>query len=168
MKEFCGTCGTEMDLSISDVCPICGEKAGASKPKTVVTETTSGDYGGFWIRLIAFFIDGLVLLIPFAFFIGLVGIQDIGFLYFLCLITAFVYSVFLESSSWQATVGKAAMGLKVVDMEGARISVQQAAVRYIGKILSALILYIGFIMIGFTENKQGLHDMIAQTFVVRK
>nr|WP_095522113.1 RDD family protein [Methanolacinia petrolearia] len=73
-----------------------------------------------------------------------------------------------ESSSKQATIGKRAFGLVVTDPEYQRISFGRATVRWIAKIISALILYIGFIMIGFTRRKQGLHDMVAGTYVCDK
>jgi uncharacterized RDD family membrane protein YckC len=72
-----------------------------------------------------------------------------------------------ESSSAQATIGKRIMGLRVMDLEGQRIGFAQASGRFFGKIISGLILDIGFIMAGFTERKQALHDMIAGTLVVK-
>jgi uncharacterized RDD family membrane protein YckC len=165
MDDFCGNCGAKMDLSISNVCPNCGAKAGASK--FTVTES-SGNYAGFWVRLIAFFIDGLILLIPFAFCAGLAGSNNIAATYILSWIVGFAYFVYLESSERQATFGKGAMGLIVTNIDGSQLTFQQASIRYIGKLASAIILYIGFIMIGFTDKKQGLHDMIAHTLVVYK
>ena len=79
----------------------------------------------------------------------------------------FVYFAYLESSEKQATVGKMVLGLKVTDLNGQRISFARAAGRFLGKFLSSMILGIGYIMAGFTEKKQGLHDMIAGTLVVR-
>jgi uncharacterized RDD family membrane protein YckC len=78
-----------------------------------------------------------------------------------------LYEAILESSSKQATVGKMALGLKVTDEYGQRISFARASARYFSKILSRMILLIGYIMVGFTQRKQGLHDMIAGTLVVR-
>jgi len=60
------------------------------------------------------------------------------------------------------------LGIVVTDLEGRRISFGTATRRYLSKIISAVVLYIGFILIGFTEKKQGLHDMIAQCLVVVK
>ena len=79
-----------------------------------------------------------------------------------------LYYALLESSSWQATLGKKALGLEVTDLEGRRISFGRASGRFFGKIISAIILYIGFLMAGFTEKKQALHDMMAGTLVIRK
>lgn len=72
-----------------------------------------------------------------------------------------------ESSKWQATVGKKMLGLKVTDEKGERIGFGKANGRYWSKILSILILFIGFVMVAFTEKKQGLHDKMAGTFVVK-
>jgi len=79
-----------------------------------------------------------------------------------------LYYSLMESSERQATLGKMAVGIKVTDMNGNRISFLNATGRYFGTILSGLILGIGYIMIIFTEKKQGLHDIMAGTLVVRK
>jgi uncharacterized RDD family membrane protein YckC len=78
-----------------------------------------------------------------------------------------LYAALLESSSHQATLGKMALGLKVTDLEGRRISFVRATGRHFAKILSGMVLFIGFIMVGFTRRKQGLHDMVAGTLVIR-
>ena len=77
-----------------------------------------------------------------------------------------LYFALQESGAHQATIGKRMMGLRVFDMNGQRISFGRASGRYFAKILSALILLIGFVMIAFTARKQGLHDMIAGTVVL--
>jgi uncharacterized RDD family membrane protein YckC len=79
-----------------------------------------------------------------------------------------LYWALMESSSKQATLGKMALGIVVTDGQSRRISFGRATGRYFGRILSALILYIGFIIIAFTEKKQGLHDIMAGCLVVVK
>jgi archaeal type IV pilus assembly protein PilA len=79
-----------------------------------------------------------------------------------------MYYAYQESSDKQATIGKQLMGLMVTDYEGRTISFGTAVGRYLAKILSALIICIGFFMIGFTEKNQGLHDYIVKTYVVKK
>lgn len=79
-----------------------------------------------------------------------------------------LYFALMESSSKQATLGKMALSIIVTDMNGNRLTFGRATGRYFGKILSGLILYIGFIMAAFTEKKQALHDMIAGCLVVNK
>lgn len=78
------------------------------------------------------------------------------------------YFAYFESSAKQATFGKQALGLIVTDMNGERITLGKAIIRYFAKFLSALILMIGYIMQPFTEKKQALHDMIAGTLVFKK
>jgi uncharacterized RDD family membrane protein YckC len=74
----------------------------------------------------------------------------------------------MESSKIQATVGKMLLGMKVTGYNGKRISFLKATGRHFAKYLSAAILGIGYLMIAFTRKKQGLHDMLAQTYVVKK
>jgi uncharacterized RDD family membrane protein YckC len=79
-----------------------------------------------------------------------------------------LYYSLLESSAWQGTLGKKALGLEVTDLDGNRISFGRATGRFFAKIISAIILGIGYIMAGFTEKKQALHDILAGTLVIRK
>ena len=81
---------------------------------------------------------------------------------------SWIYEAAMESSAKQATVGKMAMGLKVTNLEGRRISFTRATGRHFAKYISAMILLIGYIMAGFTERKQALHDMIASCLVLRR
>jgi uncharacterized RDD family membrane protein YckC len=81
---------------------------------------------------------------------------------------SWLYWALLESSRWQATLGKKMLGLQVTDLEGRRISFARATGRYFGKVISTLLLLVGFAMAGFTEKKQALHDMIASCLVLKK
>ncbi len=90
-----------------------------------------------------------------------------GGLSLLSLLLAIAYFVLLESSRWQATVGKRVCRLRVTDLAGRRIGVGRALGRYAGKFVSALLLGIGFLMVGWTRHKQGLHDLMAHTLVMR-
>ncbi|MEM7780662.1 MAG: RDD family protein [Pseudomonadota bacterium] len=134
-------------------------------------------YGGFWIRVVAYIIDAIILGIAGAVIGGILGAvigvgggsQDaaggVGGL--VGLVLGIAYFTVLESSDWQATVGKKAMGLIVTDTDGNKITWLRALGRYAGKLLSGAILLIGYIMIAFTERKQGLHDMLASTLVLK-
>lgn len=82
------------------------------------------------------------------------------------LILVYFYFVLLETSVWQGTIGKRLLKIRVTDMQGKRISFKRATIRFLSKILSAQLL-IGYIMILFTNKKQGLHDLIAKTLVVQ-
>jgi uncharacterized RDD family membrane protein YckC len=74
----------------------------------------------------------------------------------------------MESSSWQATLGKKLMGLYVTDIEGQRLSLGRATWRTFAKYLSSITAGIGYLMCGFTEKKQALHDMVANCLVLRR
>lgn len=79
-----------------------------------------------------------------------------------------LYYTLMEASKYQGTVGKIALGLKVTDTGGKKLDFVKALIRQLGKIVSGIILMIGYIMAGFTDKKQALHDMIAGTLVVKK
>jgi len=79
-----------------------------------------------------------------------------------------VYQAAFEASSLQGTPGKKAVGIKVTDMQGVRISFLRAAGRNAAKMISGTILCIGYLMALWTKKKQGLHDMIASTLVIKK
>jgi uncharacterized RDD family membrane protein YckC len=138
-------------------------------------------YAGFWLRFLAYIIDTLILsavFLPLGFVLGLLmaasgadenspvlqlvnlGINGVSIL------AGWLYQAAFESSSWQGTVGKKALGLRVTDMNGQRITFGRATGRYFAKILSGMICLVGFIMAAFTERKQALHDMLANTLVL--
>lgn len=135
-------------------------------------------YAGFWKRVAAILIDGVVFGVP-AWIVGFLlmggaivsgdpdtfGGAFMGFWLFM-VVGQWLYFAGFESSSWQATPGKRALSIKVTDLHGHRISFGKATGRHFGKILSAIILYIGFLMAGFTERKQCLHDKVASCLVV--
>jgi uncharacterized RDD family membrane protein YckC len=81
---------------------------------------------------------------------------------------SWIYYASMESSTWQATLGKKILGLKVTDLAGNRITFARASGRFFGKILSGMILGIGFLMAGFTARKQALHDILAGCLVLRQ
>ena len=120
------------------------------------------NYAGFWIRFFALIIDSIVLSILY-FAAGFI-IGDIFLIY--VLITWF-YFAGMESSVKQATLGKMALGIVVTNLDGSRINFIRATVRYFAQFLSTIILFIGYLMVAFTSKKQGLHDLIAGTLVVR-
>lgn len=101
---------------------------------------------------------------------GLVGtiMAAVGSAILITYAIAILYYAIMESSKAQASVGKLALSIKVTDMEGQRISFGKALLRSIGKIISSMICFIGYLIALFTEKKQALHDMIASTLVVKK
>ena len=139
-------------------------------------------YASFGKRFLAALLDGVILMIIsilVGFVLGLIlgillGNSDsakvtAGLVSNIAgIVIGWLYYAKQESSPKQATIGKDALGIVVTDLEGKRISFTKATVRHFSKILSGLILLIGYIMADFTEKKQGLHDMIAGTLVVNK
>ncbi len=138
------------------------------------------DYATFWARFAAVFLDGIICNV-IAFVVGLVsgilmvssgvdptdpgpqlGLQLFGF------VLQWIYMAGFTSSSYMATPGKMAIGIKVTDMQGNRISFGRATGRFFGKAISGLLLLIGYLMQPFTERKQALHDIMAGTLVVKK
>lgn len=127
-------------------------------------------YAGFLRRVVAWLIDGVVITVIYAVIAVVAWALSFipEFIFSILIIVAFFgYFAYMESSSRQATLGKLAIGIKVTDMAGKRLSFTQALLRNLGKIASS-ILAIGYIMVAFTQKKQGLHDMMAGTLVVMK
>jgi uncharacterized RDD family membrane protein YckC len=153
-------------------------------------------FAGFWWRFLAIIIDGLILgvvkwivitpilaVVGFGAFkaatsgnmdeteaIGMVGAfaGAVAMAWIFTIVAGWLYFSLMESSKFQGTIGKIALGITVTDMEGNKINFGKATGRYFGKIISGIILYIGFMMAGFTEKKQGLHDILAGTLVWKK
>lgn len=126
-------------------------------------------YAGFWLRFVAYLVDGVLLWVV-NLIIGLLfgNTAGLGAASIIEVVFAWLYFSLMESSSTQATLGKMLLGIKVTTLDGERIGFGRATGRYFGKILSGLILCIGYMMAGWTSQKQALHDMIASTLVVKK
>jgi uncharacterized RDD family membrane protein YckC len=140
-------------------------------------------YGGFWIRFVAAFLDGFIVqivVLPLVFvLVGMIrvasiatrmpagGARIVGMIAGLALgeAASWIYEAAMESSTKQATLGKMICSLQVSDLNGQRISFARASGRHFGKYLSGMIFLIGYIMAGFSEKKQALHDLIAGTLV---
>jgi uncharacterized RDD family membrane protein YckC len=142
-------------------------------------------YAGFWLRFVAWIIDQLILGVAGAvlgFFVGLQNPMFMGhrgvnpFLgpalfsiqAFMGRGLAWLYYALMETSAHQATLGKLAVGLYVTDLYGQRLTFGRATGRYFGKIISDFTLFIGYIMAGFTQHRQALHDIMAGTLVLRR
>ena len=137
-------------------------------------------YGGFWIRVLAYFIDAMILQFASS-VLALVGVgavlgaggtdtvvgAGVIAVYGLMLVLNWLYFAILESSAWQGTLGKQALKLIVTDESGERIGFGRATGRYFAKIISTAIFFVGFFMVGWTQRKQGLHDFMAGTLVYR-
>ena len=159
---FCPKCGKENDNRVALYCQGCGATLAARVVPQAVSEGSV--YAGFWLRFVAMLID-LIIVSAGA---GLVAAGTLGAGFFVGLFGPWLYEAFMLSSEWQATVGKRAMSMVVTGADGGRISFARATGRHFAKYLSAFILGIGFLMVAFTSKKQGLHDLIAETFVVNR
>jgi len=147
-------------------------------------------YGGFWRRVAAALIDTIIIglaLYLFSLFLPVIEEAGLGNLSpsdgdfgitaevsltplgtLILVIGGWLYAALMESGPKQATVGKMALSLQVTDLDGDRIGFAQASGRYFAKILSLIILLVGFLMVAFTPRKQGLHDILARTLVIRR
>jgi uncharacterized RDD family membrane protein YckC len=149
-------------------------------------------YAGFWWRFLAAIIDGIVvsiaqkiIILPFLGIIGISifsmnqsGMTDeesvflmlaaMGPMVSISIVISWLYYALMESSKLRGTLGKMALNIRVTDTNGNRISFARATGRHFGKILSGMILMIGYIMAGFTAKKQALHDMIADCLVIKE
>lgn len=154
------------------------------------------NYAGFWLRAVALLIDSIIIYVVEIFTVipvlGLLGFsfvseaqsgnltpeESIGmmaafmgaaaltvFVFYAMIIT---YFSLMEASKYQGTIGKIALGLKVTDMNGEKLTFGRALGRNLSKIISSMTFTIGYIMAGITEKKQGLHDIIASTLVLKK
>lgn len=128
-------------------------------------------YAGFWRRAAAYLIDLGVLALLYALIFGMAIEPDLALHAQVAavygIVVAWLYFAGMESSDRQGTLGKLALGLRVAGSEGRPIGFGRATARHFAKILSALILYGGFVMVAFTARKQGLHDKLAGTVVLR-
>jgi uncharacterized RDD family membrane protein YckC len=146
-------------------------------------------YAGFWLRVVAHFIDGFVILagvIALVVVFGiLIAVMSAGrrpnggqeavaivlaiLFYVAAIVGAVSYTVGMTCSSKQGTLGKMAVGIIVTDLEGRRLTFWRSVCRELAKVISAMIPFgIGYLLAAFTEQKQALHDMIASTLVVHK
>jgi uncharacterized RDD family membrane protein YckC len=210
---YCSKCGTEISATTA-FCSTCGQAISGVVPvlpslspfnsnqyAPIVPPSYGGvqysgvAYAGFWLRLVAFLIDGaisgflfLILLIPLFILTGagsalsrigsgedisddVAAFVGIGFFLGFLVMTVgvrWLYYALSESSSWQGTLGKKMLNLTVTDLNGQPISFGRASGRYFSKFITNLIpLAIGYILAGFTEKKQAIHDMIASCLVLR-
>lgn len=196
---YCSKCGALM-ADGAMFCPACGQAfstaAVIARPMNAQVATVPRvEYGGFWLRFLAYLIDGAVILlgvcvlaIPLFFLTGFgaflsqihpgenwdetgpwVIAAAVFFFATVSLVVTWLYHALMESSEWQGTVGKKALGLVVTDMEGRRVSFWHATGRHFAKIVTNMVpAFIGYILAGFTEKKQALHDMISGCLILHR
>jgi len=221
---FCSKCGARL-TEASAFCSSCGQPSGVAQVvRPVGTESAAleeipasagappraidrplaaavpfviapSPYAGFWLRVLAYLIDNIIIGVVFGILI-LIGIAIVGVGYLqqafsginpedntmpgiimlavvalvaVATLVSWLYYAWMESSDHQGTLGKMALGLIVTDADDRRITFGRATGRFFSKIITGLIpLGIGYAMAGFTEKKQALHDMIASTLVLRR
>ena len=128
-------------------------------------------YQGFWIRLLAYTIDSLLLtpvlllLNRLLYYTSLPLFSIFGIAILLYVLLDAVYEIVLTATVG-GTVGKLLLGMQVTDATGQRIGFARSTGRCFAKYLSALLLCIGYLMVAWDEKKQGLHDKLAKTYVV--
>lgn len=171
--------------------PVMPAAAGVS-PHWLPTPTRT--YAGFWLRFVAYLIDSavigvvaLMLCVPLVMLTGIGAglrglhpvpepdpaaiaafISSIWLIALIAIAGGWLYYAYCESSEWQGTPGKKILNLVVTDLEGNRVTFGRASGRFFAKMISHLIPFgIAYIMAGFTERKQALHDMIASCLVLR-
>jgi uncharacterized RDD family membrane protein YckC len=164
-------------------------------PLPQTTAAALEDYAGFWKRVGAYILDAIILYIPNTLIMKAMGgdaaqeamrqtmlaapgdphammaaygqfYSMMGSTIAITGVIAWLYFALCESSAWQGTLGKLALGIRVTDLQGKRISFPRALGRYPAKFLSSMILGIGFLMVAWTERKQALHDMVCGTLVL--
>lgn len=181
---FCAQCGAESQ-SGARFCSTCGgplERDGQLESQAI--QAAAQQYAGFWLRAVAAMIDGflcqiatMMVAFPLGFTMGVTAapvlpVPDIEFAatgigFGVGLMMQWLWFTVAESSVWQASIGKKILGLTVTDLEGNRIDFGRANGRYWSKMLSGLFFGLGFFMVAFTDKKQGLHDKLAGTLVLR-
>lgn len=150
---------------------------------------TTQHYAGFWIRLLAWIIDQVIIAVGLAILGGILGVisgvivaitmpghhlsQNTSvalqiFSSVASLALTYLYFI-LMTKKYQATLGKRLCGLMVVRLDGAALDWNTTLAReLVGRLLNGLTLNIGYLIVIFTKQKQGLHDFIAKTTVVRR
>lgn len=132
------------------------------------------NYAGFWRRFLAFVIDGIVLQIANALVAAAMGypVFEVEREYFdppgmVGILVGWLYFALQESGPAMGTLGKRAVGIRVTTVDGERISFARATGRHFAKILSTIIILIGYFMMLWDSKKQTLHDKMAETLVIK-
>ena len=199
---FCQRCGASIEGTPS-YCPNCGAPVASATAVAaaipaaggyggaVATPGATPAYGGFWRRLAAMFLDGLLLnvvcfpismmfMIPMTTSMQAMRSEDyspenlaqfFGVYLMLALVStvlSWLYCALMMASARQATGGMMALDLIATDLQGRKLSFARASGRYFASIVTSFTIGIGYLLMLFTERRQTLHDLIAGTLIVRK
>jgi uncharacterized RDD family membrane protein YckC len=137
-----------------------------------MSEPAGTQYGGFWVRFLALLVDSaIVFLVSALLLVGVamaLGREALVPAAFAVSLLGLLYWPVMHASGLQGTPGKAIVGLKVARLDGRRISILRSMWRELAKILSAAVFMLGYVMAAIMPRKQGLHDLVAATYVVRE
>lgn len=141
----------------------------------VAEDDVDYEYAGFWIRVLASIIDSLVLMlviVPLVVVAGMMGLIDLDAQYTWLDIVVQIFSVVFYIGCWvkfAGTPGKRILKLKILDADtGEHLTTGKAIIRYVGYIISSLVLLLGLIWVAFDKKKQGWHDKMANSVVVKE
>jgi uncharacterized RDD family membrane protein YckC/RNA polymerase subunit RPABC4/transcription elongation factor Spt4 len=160
---YCFSCGLSLDADIRE---------------SSAAKVAEGRPAGFWIRLVAYLIDVVILFAVQILLIGVLpGMSPAEYFDAEGPIWTWIDTLFLFVGAlydiigwtvWSTTPGKRAVGLYVLRPDGSKLGLGRAFARWLAYIPSALILGIGFLMIGFRHDKRGLHDLLCDTVIVKR
>jgi uncharacterized RDD family membrane protein YckC len=187
--QACPACGRATGIRPSAFAPA------SSLPTSSFASAARISYAGFWLRLLAWAIDEAMLagvgfvilgrlvslaragsifsnfepLDDMSDWYEVLGFGAVAFFFLFFILISWLYHAAMESSVWQGTIGKRALGIIVTDMNGAKVDFWRASGRFFSRLVSNMIPFgIGYALAGFTQRKQALHDMIASTLVLRR
>lgn len=184
-KFVCSECGQAfaedeiIRFQDARVCAVC-KPVFIQKIKEGVSVAGTMDYAGFWIRFAAFLVDGFILgifnmllFIPLGIWMPKSPDNPFVIMSFMPVLMLFQYAIPACYDAWfvgkyAATPGKMVCKLKVILADGSRVSYPRAFGRHFAKWISSMILFIGFIMAAFDDERRTLHDRICETRVVRE
>jgi uncharacterized RDD family membrane protein YckC len=190
-QNFCAKCGGQLAHNGASAVPPSAPPPLPARPtgpppsppsmsSAPATNAATSTYSGFWRRAFAWLLDCVIIYVAAAVVALLVGViatrvsgNSLGLgarelVIVALLFSPWLYYAIMESSALQATVGKLAVGVKVTDLEGKRITFLRATGREFAKILSGMTLGVGYALVVFSSQRQALHDMIAGTLVAHR
>ncbi len=186
--RFCHVCGTAV-AAIPQMTAVAAPVAAQPPPAQTWPDwaasgvpVTVGDYATFGERFVALIVDWIILsvcswtvaLVLGVAFYAAAGSSEAtdtaagGMMFVFLVLAHWLYFAVLESSDWQATVGKRAMKIVVTDERGRRLSFARATGRSFARMLSGLFLFAGYLLAAFTARRQTLHDLLASTLVLKR